>query len=97
MRRGEKQALQDELIQQIGRLHHGDHCCLLYESPAEQLAATIPFFKEGLARGERCLYIADDRTVEEVSAGLFQCGIDVGAEGTVVAERVHLARLRPTC
>ncbi len=69
-----------ELAAQIRRLGHGDHSCLIYETPAEQRAAIVPFFVEGLARGERCLWIADDRSVEEVKAFLFEAGVDVGAE-----------------
>jgi hypothetical protein len=53
---------------------------LLYATAAEQRAAMLPFFTEGLARGERCLWIADDRTVDEVRSLLYEAGIDVAAE-----------------
>src|SRR5687767_4089114 len=66
-----------DLAQQIRRLHHGDHSCLMYETREQQRAATVPFFKEGLARGERCLYIADDRSVDEVQSYLAAAGIPV--------------------
>jgi signal transduction histidine kinase len=69
-----------ELALQIRRLRQGDHACLLYETPEEQRAAIVPFFREGLARGERCLWIADDRTLDEVKGFLFDAGIDVSAE-----------------
>jgi signal transduction histidine kinase len=69
-----------ELVRQIRRLGHGDHSCLLYDTPDEQQAAVIPFFKEGLLRGERCLYIADDRSVEQVKGFLASAGVDVAAE-----------------
>lgn len=49
----------------------------MYESREQQRAAIVPFFREGLARGERCLYIADDRTVDEVKAYLADAGIDI--------------------
>ena len=57
-----------------------DHLCLLYESRAEQFAAVLPFVRHGLASGERCVYIADDNTVDEVLAALLDAGIDTGAE-----------------
>src|ERR1700733_4976531 len=70
----------NEFVHQIGRLHRGDHACLLYETSDDQLAAMVPFFKDGLARNERCLYVADDRTVDEVKAYLSEAGIDVSSE-----------------
>lgn len=38
-----------------------DHICLLYETQAEQFSAVIPFIQEGIEKGERCIYIADDK------------------------------------
>jgi signal transduction histidine kinase len=52
---------------------------MLYETPAEQQAALAPFFAEGLARGERCLWIVDDRA-DEAKSLLHTAGIDVAAE-----------------
>lgn len=40
----------------------------------------VPFFIDGLARKERCFWIADDRTVEEVKTFLHQAGIDIAEE-----------------
>ncbi len=59
-----------KLEQELTKLKQGDHICLIYENSAEQMAAAVPFMKDGLARGERCLYIADDRTVEAVALAL---------------------------
>ncbi|MFP2927471.1 MEDS domain-containing protein [Pyxidicoccus sp. 3LG] len=67
------------LGQQIHRLGHGDHVCLIYETFEEQMAALVPFFQEGLARGECCAYIVDERTAEEVAAALAARGTDVEA------------------
>src|SRR5689334_18854540 len=72
--------MQTELVRQLRRLHHGDHSCLLYQSEEEQRAAMVPFFVEGLTLGERCLYIADDRTVDEVKSSLANAGVDVERE-----------------
>ena len=57
-----------------------DHLCLLYESRAEQFAAVLPFMRHGLASGERCTYLADDNTVDEVLAELVDAGVDADAE-----------------
>jgi signal transduction histidine kinase len=69
-----------ELDRQIRRLHYGDHCCHIYETVAEQQAAMVPFFRDGLARGEQCLCQVDDRIVDDVKGALAAGGIDVAAE-----------------
>lgn len=58
-------------------LHH--HVSLLYEEQAEQFAAVVPFIRDGLERGDRCLYIYDDNTRAEVAAAMREAGIDVDA------------------
>ncbi len=69
-----------EFERQIADLHQGDHVCLIYETAAEQLAATVPFVRDGLERGERTLYIIDESTLREVAAALAEGGIDVEHE-----------------
>ncbi len=69
-----------ELEWQIAQLKPGDHLCLLYQTVEEQLAAVVPFMRDGLAAGERCLYVADDRTVDEVRAALGAAGVEVARE-----------------
>ena len=71
----------NDLSEEILGLQPGDHLCLIYErDPAEQMPVLIPFIKQGLAAGERCIYIADDHTVEEVAHALKESGVDVGGE-----------------
>jgi len=70
----------NELERELTSLKQGDHVCLIYENAAEQMAAAVPFIKVGLARGARCIYIADDRTVEEVVQALVTAGVDVAQE-----------------
>ena len=57
----------------LGRYPTGvsdDHVALLYEDRAEQLATVASFLERGLTRNERCLYVADDTTLETVCAAL---------------------------
>jgi signal transduction histidine kinase len=68
------------LEQELSRLKQGDHLCSIYESTAEQLAVAVPFIIGGFARGERCVYITDDRTIEEVVLALTAAGVDVVQE-----------------
>lgn len=69
-----------ELEKQLANLNPGEHLCPIYENAAERLAVVIPFIKHGLARRERCLFVANDRTTEEVIQALSAAGIDVASE-----------------
>jgi PAS domain S-box-containing protein len=69
-----------ELERQLIDLKQGDHICLIYETRAEQMASAIPFPKEGLSRGERCLYIADDSSVEAIAQELAAAEVNVDHE-----------------
>jgi PAS domain S-box-containing protein len=71
----------DGLERDRSGLRPGDHACLIYEDPAEQMAAVVSFVTDGLARQERCVYLADDRTVDEVAGALAAAGVDVTGEG----------------
>ena len=44
------------------------------------MPALVPFIREGLARNEQFIYIADDQTVEELSNRLEEHAIDVATE-----------------
>jgi PAS domain S-box-containing protein len=69
-----------ELERQLSDLKQGDHLCPIYEGMVEQMAAAVPFIKEGLSRGERCLYVTDDRNAEAVAQALTAGGVDVAHE-----------------
>jgi PAS domain S-box-containing protein len=72
--------LKTELEQELAKLKQGDHICSIYESRGEPLAVSVRFIIDGLARGERCNYIVDDTTVEEVVQALAAAGVDVEHE-----------------
>lgn len=81
-----------ELGLRLGTLRPGDHLCLIYETPEEQFAAAIPFVRDGLAQEQQCLYVADERTVDEVRAALGAAGVDVDAEERWGALRIATKR-----
>lgn len=54
-----------------------DHLALIYEDHDDQFAAVVPFIRQGLKRGERCLYVADDNTPTEILNELRASDIDV--------------------
>jgi hypothetical protein len=66
--------------QQIAGLRAGDHVCLLYEDRAGQRSAVAAFLAAGLARGQRCVFVADESTLEEVGQALEAAGIAVARE-----------------
>ncbi|HEV3168131.1 MAG TPA: MEDS domain-containing protein [Isosphaeraceae bacterium] len=69
--------MKTELERQLAKLKQGDHVCLIYENTAEQLTAAVPFIREGLARNERCIFIADDTTIAEAVQALGAAGVNV--------------------
>ena len=60
------------------KIKPGEHLCSFYENKEEQFQIAFPFILEGLAKNEKCLYIAYDNSVDEIKAGLLLHGIDVG-------------------
>jgi PAS domain S-box-containing protein len=85
--------MRGELAERILELKQGDHACLIYnEDPAEQMAALVPYIKEGLEEGEQCIYVADDQTIEEVAHALEAGGINVVRESERGALRLWTRR-----
>ena len=72
-----------------GREHRLDHLALVYETRKEQFDAVVPFVREGIERGERCLYIADENSREAVLAALRDGGVDVDGALESGALSVH--------
>ena len=69
-----------ELERQLSRLERGAHLCPIHETLAEEMASAVFFIQLGLARGECCLYIANDQTVEKVFQMFAATGVDVAHE-----------------
>jgi PAS domain S-box-containing protein len=61
-------------------LKPGDHVCPVNDSKVDQLAVAVPFIKTGLARGERCVFVADDHSVEEIMRAFEAARVDVAHE-----------------
>lgn len=64
----------------FGETSNGDHIVVIYEAPGELLAFAVPFIKEGLAKGERVLYVLDDLSIKELTDALTAGGVNVGRE-----------------
>jgi hypothetical protein len=58
----------------------GDHACMLYLTPEEQLVAASEYVRGGLERGERCVYVCCEHTPAELRVALRTAGVDAQAE-----------------
>ncbi|HEV7402882.1 MAG TPA: MEDS domain-containing protein [Chthoniobacteraceae bacterium] len=59
-----------EFRRALTTIQPGEHLGLLYSSREEQMAALIPILQTGLERGERCIYVADEKSVAELTGAL---------------------------
>jgi PAS domain S-box-containing protein len=69
-----------ELERELAGLEHGAHLCTTHEGMTDQLAVAVPFIKEGLARGERCVSVGDESTVPELTRALSAAGVEVARD-----------------
>jgi hypothetical protein len=83
-----KSARDEKILLQ--ELAPGEHVCYLYTEPAEQIQTAVSFIVLGLQRGDRCVYVAGDRTPGQISEALSGVGVDVETE----RERGHLKILQ---
>ena len=67
------------LLDAIEKLRLHDHLCLIYSTREEAFAVVVPFLRSGLERGERCVYIVDENTADEVLRALTDDGVDAAA------------------
>ena len=62
------------LIDHVGL---GDHVAFFFKTNQERLSFVIPYMIDGLRNRERCVYIADENTVQEILAEFRNAGIDI--------------------
>ncbi len=54
-----------------------EHLCVIYETREQQFSVAIPFLRIGLARGEKCLYVADENPAASILDAMRGQGVDV--------------------
>ena len=54
------------LRRDVEKLKYGQHLACIYRNREEQFATVIPFIYAGLKNGEKCIYIADENTKDEI-------------------------------
>ncbi|GAH50059.1 unnamed protein product, partial [marine sediment metagenome] len=72
-----KDEVNSQFIKEIERLKPHEHLCHIYDTPEEWSAAVTAFLITGLRRGEKCLYVVDTHTADQVRALLHEQGVDV--------------------
>jgi hypothetical protein len=60
----------------IAQLQQGEHLCSVYAESGEMLSQAVPYMKAGLLNGERCIYVADESTKENILHALMFWGVD---------------------
>jgi len=76
---GQKDKAISPFIKEIEELEPHEHICQIYSTPEEWNAAVTTFLVTGLRQGEKCFYIVDTHTADQVRALLHGQGIDVTA------------------
>jgi MEDS: MEthanogen/methylotroph, DcmR Sensory domain len=69
--------VQRSIIDALSDLPRYGHQCLIYETEAEQFAATLPYLRDGLRTGQYCFYIVDEHTGESMRQAMYQNEIEV--------------------
>lgn len=70
------------------KLHLGTHICSIYSGREEQFSTLTSFFSEGFNNQERCIYIFDENTPEEISSRIPD-GV-VMSDGSVVPKGLEI-------
>lgn len=68
-----------------GRFDHYFHTCGFFRSREEEYRVLAPFLAEGIAWGEKNIYIVDPELVEDHSACLCSAGVDASANPSQLA------------
>jgi signal transduction histidine kinase/ActR/RegA family two-component response regulator len=68
--------LTGDAIRRITEMGHGDHACAIHDDPQQGIAAAVLFIKEGLRRGERCVYVSPESAAAPLIRALGAGGVD---------------------
>ncbi|MBU7048254.1 MAG: PAS domain S-box protein [Theionarchaea archaeon] len=67
------------LVEALKKLNPHDHLCLVYDTEEEWYSAIITFIALGLERNEKCIYVVDTHTANQICDYLREEGINVDA------------------
>src|SRR4051794_27350108 len=65
----------------------GDHVCALYLGVSERDEILLPYLREGLRAGDKCLAVVDTTSPQDVLDGI---GGEIDVEGCVASEQLDV-------
>jgi hypothetical protein len=65
------------LIPSIGRMQPGDHYCGIYKSDEDHRALVVDFIRQGVAAGEKIVYVVNLETAAQLKAMLAAAALDI--------------------
>ncbi|HWQ20618.1 MAG TPA: MEDS domain-containing protein, partial [Methanotrichaceae archaeon] len=75
-------------------LASGDHLCILYETEEERNSALAEYFRCGLDRNEKILYVTDHHDGRRISSCLNESGLDI--EGALIKGQIKIIDIGTT-
>lgn len=61
----------------VKKIKSGEHLCALYDNPENQFSYVIPYIIGGLKRNEKCFYILDENTQENLQKAFTAADFDI--------------------
>jgi PAS domain-containing protein len=66
----------ETILRSISRMHAGDRYCEIYRTDEDHRRTVVDFVREGLARGEKMMYLVNIHTASYVEKVLRAAGVD---------------------
>lgn len=66
----------DTVLPSISRMHAGDHYCGIYRTDEDHRRVVVDFVRDGIARGEKMIYLVNIHTAAHLEKILREAGID---------------------
>lgn len=66
------------VLPSISRMHPGDHYCGIFRTDEDHRQLVLEFVRDGIARGEKMLYLVNIHTAAHLEKMLREAGIDAG-------------------
>jgi len=60
-----------------GSIHLGDHIASIYQNKEQQFKILLPFFVDGLKLNQKCVYVYDENTKEEIIKEFEKAGVEI--------------------
>ncbi len=66
-----------ETVEEISGLGFGDHLCSIYRDVYEQMEIIVPYLSCGLKNHEKCIYIVDESSTNEIRKAFIGSGVEI--------------------